>query len=232
MKVFQNILDRMLTAPGEAPGQVLAVRTNSAKTVQPTSDSAVKPMAAARKTKSRARAESTDIPPTVYLLLDVSASMDKDKLRQARDGGTSFAKDAVFKGYLVGVIQFTSWAWLRVAPTMNLTVIREGLVKTGLQLSTNMAAAIERATTEFGKSQGLRAMVLVTDGYPDNAEAALAAATKAKRRDITIIAIGTDDADRNFLKKLASASHLTTVPDEELETAIVDAARLLPAKRS
>jgi Mg-chelatase subunit ChlD len=131
------------------------------------------------------------------------------------------------------VIQFTSWARLRVEPTTNLSAIREGLLKVGLQLTTNMAAAIKLATEQFGRSQGLRAMVLVTDGYPDDAEAALSAAKDAKRRDITIIAIGTDDADRNFLKKLASASELaTTVPDAELKVAIASAARLLPAKSS
>lgn len=223
----------MLTVPGETPGQALALRTNSAKTVQPSVDPAGKPIPAARRSKPKAEPGHSVLPATVYLLLDVSGSMDKAKLRQARDGGTSFAEDAVSKGYRVGVIQFSSRARLCVEPTTNLAVIREGLLRAVLPLGTNMAAAIELATEKLGRSQGLRAMVLVTDGYPDDAEAALAAAAKAKRHDITIIAIGTDDADRNFLKKLASASHLaTTVPDDELKVAIVDAARLLPAKRS
>ncbi len=227
MRLFQNLLDRMLTAPGEASETALAVRSNSAKTAQSSADSAVKPTVAARKP------EPSAFPPTVYLLLDVSQSMDEAKLGQARDGGSSFAEDAIKKGYLVGVIQFTSWARLRVEPTRNLSAIREGLSKAGLQMTTNMAAAIELATEQFGRRQGHRAMVLVTDGYPDSAEAALRAAEEAKRSGITIIAIGTDDADRNFLKKLATASQLaTTVPDAELGMAIASAASLLPVKRS
>ena len=159
--------------------------------------------------------------------------MDEGKLRQARDGGLSFAEDAVSKGYRVGVIQFSSWARLRVEPTTNLAALREGLLNVGLQLTTNMTAAIELATGQFGRGQALRAMVLVTDGYPDDAAAALAAADQAKRRDITIIAIGTDDADRHFLKKLASAAELAkTVPSVELKVAIASSAQhLLPARR-
>jgi Mg-chelatase subunit ChlD len=231
MSIFRDVLDRLLTAPGETPSQALTERRDSpTPRRRPPVDSPEKPRLAAREAKLR----SPSAPPTVYLLLDVSQSMDESKLRQARDGGLSFAEEAVSKGYRVGVIQFSSWARLRVEPTTNLAALREGLLKVGLQLTTNMAAAIKLATGQFGRGQALRAMVLVTDGYPDDAAAALAAADQAKRRDITIIAIGTDDADRNFLKKLASASGLaTTVPSVDLKVAIASAAQhLLPARRT
>jgi len=228
MKIFSDILDRLLTAPGETTGGPLTQRSNPPRPARPTTGSARKPELTGRDGKPT----STIPPPTVYLLLDVSQSMDEGKLRQARDGGVSFAEDAVSKGYLVGVIQFSTVARLRVEPTTNRRTIEKGLSQVGLQMTTNMAAAIELATNLFGRSKGQRAMVLVTDGYPDDASAALVAADQAKGRGITIIAIGTDDADRNFLKKLASASELaTTVPDAELKVAIASAARLLPARR-
>jgi Mg-chelatase subunit ChlD len=231
MSIFRNVLDRLLTAPGEMPGQGLAVRSNSTKAVRPPADSAGKSVTTA--SKPRPKPEPSAFPPTVYLLLDISGSMDEAKLRQARDGGASFAEDAIGKGYSVGVIQFSLWASLRVEPTKDKLAIKRGLSEVGLQLTTNMAAAIELATEQFGRKHGLRAMVLVTDGYPTDAEAALRAAAEAKRRDITIIAIGTDDADRNFLKKLASATRLaTTVADRDLGVAIAKAAGLLPAKTS
>ncbi len=229
MKIFRDILDRLLTAPGETPTGALARHSSSARAVRPSAGTAGRPVPVDRDGKPKSVVD----PPTVYLLLDVSGSMDEGKLRQARDGGISFAEDAVQKGYLVGVIQFSTWARLRVNPTTDRRGIEKGLSQVGLQMTTNMAGAIELATSQFGRSKGQRAVVLVTDGYPNDAAAALAAADQAKRRGITIIAIGTDDADRLFLKKLASASELaTTVPNSELKAAITSAARLLPAKSS
>lgn len=215
MKGLQTILDRLLTAPGEARGSSAIERS-----VPPS------------------RALSTPTPEatgraTVYLLLDISASMDEAKLRQAKDGGLSFAEDAIGKGYAVGIVHFSSWASVRTNPTTSLPPIRSGLSEVGLQATTNMAAAINLAGSKLADRQGPRAIVLVTDGYPDSADSALAAAREAKRHDITIIAIGTHDADDDFLKKLATASGLaTTVADSELEVAISSAARLLPARTS
>ena len=169
----------------------------------------------------------------VYLLLDISGSMDEAKLAQARRGGTKFAADAIGRGYRVGVIQFSSWASLKVEPTENRREIEKALTDIGLQATTNMASAIKLATEHLGSGEGDRAMVLVTDGFPDSEASALAAAERAKRRGITIIAIGTDDADREFLGRLASARGLATkVKRQELHTAIADSARLLPAKRT
>lgn len=224
MKALEGILNRLLTAPGEAPRTALAQRSNS-----PIVESTVEGRPPLRPQRMGLHASAG--PATVYLLLDVSQSMDEGKLRQARDGGVSFAGDAIGKGYDVGVIHFASSAWLKTNPTADLSAIRAGL-EVGAQGTTNMAAAIELATKQFlQRRRGISVMVLMTDGYPDSARAALSAAKEAKRQDITIIAIGTDDADRNFLKKLATASELaTTVPDKDLGATLAKAAGLLPAK--
>ena len=170
----------------------------------------------------------------VYLLLDISLSMGEgDKLAQARRGGLEFAKEAIRQGYRVGVIQFSSWASLKVEPTVDLPAIDHGLAEIGLQMTTNMASAIKLATEHLGSGEGDRAIVLVTDGFPDSEPNALAMAAKAKRRGITIIAIGTDDADRDFLSRIASAKGLSQkVKRQDLHVAIADSARLLPAKKT
>ena len=228
MEFFRKVFDRLLMAPAETPGAALVQGSDSTGTERLSVDSAGRPVLVGRDGRVRPLVLS----PTVYLLLDVSGSMDEPKLRQARDGGIAFAEDAVRKSYMVGVIQFSSEAWLRVVPTRDRRAIERGLSEIGPQESTNMAAAIRLATKRFGPSRGDRAMVLVTDGYPDDVAATSASAEEAKRRGITIIAIGTDDADGLFLRKLASASALAaTVPSGELRVAIASAARLLPAKR-
>ncbi len=169
----------------------------------------------------------------VYLLLDISGSMDEAKLAQARRGGTKFAVDAIGRGYRVGVIQFSSWATLKVEPTENRWAIERGLTDIGPRATTNMASAIKLATEHLGSGEGDRAIVLVTDGFPDSEPKALAAAAKAKRQGITIITIGTDDADRDFLSRIASAKGLSQkVKRQDLHIAIADSARLLPAKKT
>jgi uncharacterized protein YegL len=229
MKIFSDILDRLLTAPGETTGGALTQRGMPARPVSAADGSVGK----AAPVGPHGGPKGFVPPSTVYLLLDVSGSMNAAKLRQAKDGGISFAEDAIRKGYLVGVIQFSTLVRLRVEPTKSLRAIEKGLSEPGLQMTTNMAGAIELGTKRLSRCEGQRAMVLVTDGYPDSAAGALAAAEQAKRRDIVIIAIGTDDADRNFLQKLARASGLaTTVPDSELKVAIAKAAGLLPARSS
>ena len=170
----------------------------------------------------------------VYLLLDTSSSMDEGrKLSQARKGGRKFAADAIEKGYSVGVISFSDKAEVRIEPTTRILKIEMGLAVSRAEGSTNMAAAIELAAERLVSRNCDRAIVLVTDGFPNHQEATLHAAENAKRRGITIIAIGTDDADREFLGRLASARGLSQkVKRQDLHVAIADSARLLPAKKT
>jgi len=50
-----------------------------------------------------------------------------------------------------------------------------------------------------------RYIVILTDGYPDAAESAIEQATAARGQGIEIVAIGTGDADREYLRRLASS---------------------------
>ncbi len=92
-----------------------------------------------------------------------------------------------------------------------------------------MARAIELAIVKFKGKPGPLAMVVITDGMPDHEGAALGAARDAKRLGIDIITVGTDDADRSFLQKLASRDDLVVVVTREaLGKGITSAADMLP----
>ena len=75
-------------------------------------------------------------------------------------------------------------------------------------------------------------MVIVTDGMPNgqgDPMSTLKAGEDAKRNGIDIITIGTDDADQEFLKRLASRKDLgVKVQSKHLEKTITDSVRLLP----
>ncbi len=218
MKIFNTILKTLGISEEEI--QQALTGTSSARKALP----AAPPPAPRRESATS----------LVYLLLDTSGSMEEgDKFSQARKGGRRFAEDAIRKGYAVGVIRFSDAAEVSAEPTKNIFKIKSSLAIGSAEGSTNMAAAIELAAVRLATRDCDRTIVLVTDGFPDNQEETLAVAEHAKHRGITIIAIGTDDADREFLARIASATELSRkVEREELQLAITDAARLLPAKSS
>ena len=169
----------------------------------------------------------------VYLLVDRSASMEGNKLSQAKKGALNFAKDALAKGYFTGLIQFDSSTKLICEPYKDISALENALVKLTVGDTTHMAKAINLAYDLLKELSGYRVMVIVTDGMPNGAgdpKSTLDAAETAKRNGIDIITIGTDDADKAFLKRLATRSELgMKVSSTHLEKAIKDAAKMLPA---
>ena len=89
---------------------------------------------------------------------------------------------------------------------------------------TNLAAGLQLAT----KFKELNAVVVVTDGHPNSDIEALKAAEPLKKRSIEILCIGTDDADRTFLARLATRSDLAIhVHSHDLRKSIGAASSLL-----
>jgi Mg-chelatase subunit ChlD len=165
----------------------------------------------------------------VYLLLDTSGSMEGQKLAQAKRGAINFAEDARSKGYAVGLIQFSSTATHLCEPQRDISVLNQYLERIYADGSTNMTDVILLALQRMSDRKGYRAVVIVTDGMPDSQETALEAAQEAKANGIDILTIGTDDADRDFLAKLASKTELSVkVLSERLEQGITSMAKLLP----
>ena len=134
--------------------------------------------------------------------------MSGSKLTQAISGALGFATDALRKNYAVGLVSFASDAAVLCLPEASLAGLAARAERLTADGSTNMSEGIEKAAAELLKAPGVKAMVVVTDGVPDSPEAALAMARRAKDAGIDIIAIGTDDADRAFLERLASRSDL------------------------
>lgn len=163
------------------------------------------------------------------ILLDCSGSMDGDKLVQAKKGTKEFILDAQKKNYFIGLISFGSFAKLISATTSNYYKIIEQLESLSVYGSTNLSEAIKLSYNLFNKTVANKVLVIVTDGMPDNADESLSEAQKIKNAGIDIITIGTDDADINFLKKIATRNDLVIpVQRENLASAISSASKLLP----
>src|SRR3972149_4469133 len=176
-----------------------------------------------------------------YLLVDCSVSMAGDKFDQAKRGAAGFARDAIDKGYATGLIQFYWSASHLSEPTRDTSTLEHNidrlkLKKVGLGEAlgslfhkwgggSNMAEGIRLAHQRLMGRTGNKAMVIVTDGQPNAPgapETSLHAGEAAKKDGIDIISIGTDQADQEFLKKLASRADLgMKVNPEDLQETIV-----------
>lgn len=162
---------------------------------------------------------------------------DKTKLFYAKQGAISFAEDAIKKNYSVGIIKFADRSSMICEPTKSLALVQSSLDNLRADGATEMAEGIKLATKKLCDLQAYRAMVIVTDGQPFGGDsdverarrATLKEAVYARERCIDIITIGTDDADLEFLKELATRSDLASyVRAEKLGSAIREASKLLP----
>ena len=162
----------------------------------------------------------------VYLLIDVSGSMHGSNIDLAKKGSREFAYSAIGKGHHVGLISFGSSADYICDPTDNKENIADKIKSLEIDGSTDMAAALTMVNECFADIKpDLATIVIVTDGRPDSEMEALEEAEKLKNYGVTIITIGTDDADEDFLQQIASASDLANVVEnQDLGNAISGAA--------
>jgi Mg-chelatase subunit ChlD len=167
-------------------------------------------------------------PRSVLLLIDTSGSMAGAKIQQARNGAIDFARSAIGKSYATALAIFADRAAMVCNPTTDSAKFANKIARVDVGLvggSTDLAAGLVLA----GKLRELSSVVVVTDGRSNDNHAALQIGATLKNRFIDIICIGTDDADKDFLGRLATRADLAThVSSKNLRAAITDASRFLP----
>lgn len=141
------------------------------------------------------------------LLVDMSSSMSGPLLMQARRGARNFAQECGQSGRAVGLIGFGSEPVLLQPPCRDPALVEQALPEHASG-STAMHLAIDLAVRQLQPPLRGHALCVVTDGEPDDEEAALAAGARAKALGIDIITIGVEGANAAFLAKLASRSGL------------------------
>ena len=161
------------------------------------------------------------------LLIDTSGSMAGAKIEQAKRGAIDFAHSATRKRYATALAIFADRAAMVCDPSIDAAEFTRKIDRLQVGLvggTTDLAAGLDLA----GQFRELSAVVIVTDGQTNNNAAALAAGARLKSRGVDIICIGTDDADSEFLKRLATRADLALhVAAQELRSAITGASRLL-----
>jgi molecular chaperone DnaK len=153
------------------------------------------------------RAAEVEAPPEpvrVYLLIDVSASMTGEPLLQAQNAAREFLDKCDFTAAEVGLISFSETIILQAEATENPRKVVAAINRLEPETTTNLSDALRLASERLAARDRTRYIVILTDGYPDAPEDAVAQAGSARDQGIEIVAIGTGDADREYLRRLAS----------------------------
>ncbi len=166
-----------------------------------------------------------DLPPGQHLT-------GKTALDVAKVEAIEFANKARAQRYLTGLVSFDDQAKIIRHPEEKIP-FTESVAALEVGGSTNMAAGVFVASTTMQDAPGEKAMVIISDGLPNDEEKTIAAAKSAKSLGVRIITIGVPGANDAFLRKIASASDLATLTEfENLGDAMDKAVKLLPAPRN
>lgn len=166
-----------------------------------------------------------DLRGTVYLVLDHSTSMaDPGKMAQLRNGSIRFFLTAVGRGYAVGAVSFAGRAGLLSGASLNAHRFWRRIHELRPYGRTAMERGLALASARLARRGGRRVIVLITDGMPDDREATLQAARSARAQGITLIPIGTGNADRAFLDTLAGRPELARHVERERLAGAIEAA--------
>ena len=138
-------------------------------------------------------------------------------------GALDFGLDLIFRGYKVGVVVFSD----RTLAT-NATGDSVAFTEKIRRLVCTSGGTYLTSALEFVAKHKPDSVLVVTDGAVQDAAQCLVAADRLKAMGAEIRTIGTDDANRKFLKRLASRPDLgKKVPRAELAQAIIDTSKLL-----
>ncbi len=187
----------------------------------------IRPLFDLRRTRER----------TVALLLDASGSMYGPELAEAKEATYRFIDETDFQHVRMGLVQFGKRS--RASELHPLSANPDDLKKAARSLSasgsTPMAEAINcgRKMVDSGPEGAERIIVLFTDGFPDNSEAAKQAALRAKEAAIKMICVGVRNADTKLLDELASSSedNFFAESGSRLTTTFENIARVISDRR-
>lgn len=145
----------------------------------------------------------------VVFAIDVSSSMDLyDHLDEAKRVVTQSARGLleVNPSTQIGIVAFGSRSTIKCSMTSEFNTIKQAVAKLHTEGSTNMADALTMSIGMLSEYPvgSLREIVMVSDGMPDNQDAALRGSERAKveQIDMRILGIGESNVNYDFLTQL------------------------------
>jgi molecular chaperone DnaK len=141
---------------------------------------------------------------TVVLLIDCSDSMCGEALSQAKRACIGFAEELAGHPHAqLGLISFATGARIVRRPQAAATGMAAAVNGLCTYGGTDMAAGLRQARELLAGVPGRRAVVLLTDGYPNSQQAALREAQALAGEEVEIHPRGVTGADEAFLRQMA-----------------------------
>jgi Mg-chelatase subunit ChlD len=106
------------------------------------------------------------------------------------------------------MVSFNDEARPLLPPNRNFDELFRAIERLSAGGGTSLAPALLQASAWLDRQFGRRSVLIVTDGQVSDSTAALEIAARMKASGVRFAAIGTFDADRFFLSRLASESVL------------------------
>lgn len=156
--------------------------------------------------KQQTSGKATDF----FIALDISGSMSSyGRIKQAKLACAKLVSETLnLDVHRLGIITFGSKAKLVSELSQDKNSLLTAIDCISTTGSTNMAEALSMADNKLSKSKSDKAIILITDGDPDSVSEAKKKAAAAKANGISIATIGVQDADKSFLKQIASKDDL------------------------
>jgi len=140
----------------------------------------------------------------IYLCIDASGSMYGSPIDEAKKAAVKFVEKCDLSKMSIGITSFNYQASIVLNACQNAKKIERAISQIEADGGTNMTDAIELTYKELKCIEGARFIVLLSDGMPNSPDTAEMAAKECHQDNINIITIGTGDANKGYLNKLAS----------------------------
>ena len=145
-------------------------------------------------------------PLTVYLACDLSISMDKS-IGEVKKALLSFVRHCDLRTISIGLLTYSDTSKLDLAATKDDKALRLAInrLESGRTGHGNNGHPFGELYNSLAGTQGLRRAVILTDGVWSYQPRAIQQARECRNAGIEITAIGFNDADRDFLSRIASS---------------------------
>jgi molecular chaperone DnaK len=146
--------------------------------------------------------QETLIHQSVFLLIDVSYSMDGAALVEAKQAAQAFISQSDLAHTAIGLIKFGCKAKMISQLTQNAKHLHKAIKRLKTDGSTNMTDGLKTAYLKLKNIDDPRFIVLLTDGLPNHPKETQQIAKEICTNGIELITIGTGEADQKYLQSI------------------------------
>ena len=178
-----------------------------------------------RLEKEREEAKKAQQKLEVMVMIDSSGSMSGNSMVKAHEAANQFIDELDLKHSKVSIIEFAERIGTNCHFSNNKSEIQRAINKItpGNVGYGTSASPIQSNYTKYSKD-GIKVMVILTDGYWTTQNSEIQYSDVAKKENIIIYAIGIGDADETFLRRISSGKVAKKVDLSNLTQAFKDVA--------